>query len=82
MANAKPYLELRQHQVGVNDLFVLRVSERPSETQLDELMQAIQDVRPDWQGRLVVIGADTSLERLDDTTQRTLFDILSQRFAV
>ncbi len=82
MANGKPYLELRQHQVGANDLFVLRVSESPTETQLDELMQAIQAVRPDWQGRLVVIGTDTSLERLDDTTQRMLFDILSQRFAV
>lgn len=80
MGSKKPYLELRQHQVGPDDLFILRVSERPTEEQLDNLMQAIQDVRPDWQGRLVVVGADTSLERLDDETQKTLFEILRARF--
>lgn len=82
MARQKPYVELRQHQVGPNDLFVLRMSERPTQEQLDGLLQAIQEVRPDWQGRLVVLGADTSLERLDDETQRKLFEILQTRFTV
>jgi len=82
MANKKPYLELRQHQVEPNDLFILRVTERPSEEQLGDLLQAIQDVRPDWQGRLVVMGADSSLERLDETTQKALFEILQARFTV
>lgn len=74
-------LELRQHEVGVNDLFVLRTEAALSLESIEAFHQAIEKVQPEWRGALFVIGADTTLERLDDETQLALFNHLSKRFS-
>lgn len=74
-------LELRQHEVGVNDLFVLRTDAVLSQESIEAFHQAIEKVQPEWRGALFVLGADTTLEKLDDEAQLALFNILAARFA-
>ena len=76
----KPYFELRQHEVGVNDIFVLRTDAEVTEAQIKAIHFAIEKVQPEWRGALFVVGVDTTLEKLDDSAQLRLFEILSERF--
>ena len=76
-----PKIELRQHEVGANDLFVLRTDAPISEEEIEAFHSAIEKIQPEWRGALFVLGFDTQLEKLDEAAQRALFDLLAERFA-